>query len=106
MKQNPKLLDQFQYCEKARIELCIIIGESELKSGIVKIRNVLTREEVRIDLWFPTLQYTKHSILSYFQSLLMYRKSECSFIISKDFTELRISESFRWRFLLNLSLKR
>lgn len=48
MKTNPKLLDQFQYCEKCRIELCIIIGESELKSGIVKIRNVCSREEFKV----------------------------------------------------------
>jgi histidyl-tRNA synthetase len=47
LKRNPKMLDQLQYCEKHQIELCVIIGDSELKAGIVKIRNVGTREEVR-----------------------------------------------------------
>lgn len=45
-RKNPKMLDQLQYCEKNQIPLCVIIGESELKAGIVKIRNVSTREEV------------------------------------------------------------
>ncbi|CAF1262357.1 unnamed protein product [Adineta steineri] len=44
-KRNPKLLDQLQYCEKNQIELCIIIGSSELQDGTIKIRNVMTREE-------------------------------------------------------------
>ncbi len=47
LKRNPKMLDQLQYCEKNQIELCVIIGDSELKAGKVKIRNVATREEVR-----------------------------------------------------------
>jgi len=46
-KCNPKLLDQLQYCEKNQIELCVIIGSSELKTNTIKIRHVLTREEVR-----------------------------------------------------------
>lgn len=46
-KRNPKMLDQLQYCEKNQIELCVIIGGSELEAGIVKIRDVATREEVR-----------------------------------------------------------
>ena len=41
------MLDQLQYCEKNQIELCVIVGGSELEAGIVKIRNVATREEVR-----------------------------------------------------------
>ncbi|CAF0830665.1 unnamed protein product [Adineta ricciae] len=44
-RQNPKLLDQLQYCEKYHIELCIIIGNTELNNGTVKIRHVNTREE-------------------------------------------------------------
>jgi len=47
LKRNPKMLDQLQYCEKNQIELCVIIGGSELEAGIVKIRHVATREEVR-----------------------------------------------------------
>jgi len=46
-KCNPKLLDQLQYCEKNQIELCVIIGSSELKTDTIKIRHVTTREEVR-----------------------------------------------------------
>jgi histidyl-tRNA synthetase len=53
-KRNPKLLDQLQYCEKNQIELCVIIGGSELAAGIVKIRDVLTREEVRSIFFFIT----------------------------------------------------
>lgn len=46
LKRNPKMLDQLQYCEKNQIELCVIVGGSELEAGIVKIRHVVTREEV------------------------------------------------------------
>lgn len=48
MKRNPKMLDQLQYCEKNQIEICVIIGSSEIEAGIVKIRDVSTREEVSI----------------------------------------------------------
>ncbi|CAD5116131.1 DgyrCDS5055 [Dimorphilus gyrociliatus] len=44
-KKNPKLLNQFQYCEENGIPLCVIIGQSELEQKIVKLRNVSTREE-------------------------------------------------------------
>lgn len=44
-KKNPKSLKQFQYCESNGIPLCIIIGQSELDAGIVKFRNVATRDE-------------------------------------------------------------
>ena len=46
-KNNAKLLTQFQYCEDKGIPLAIIIGEDELKKGIIKIRNIKMREEVR-----------------------------------------------------------
>jgi len=48
LKRNPKMLDQLQYCEKNQIELCVIIGGSELAAGTVKIRNVAKREEFEI----------------------------------------------------------
>ncbi|CAF3225511.1 unnamed protein product [Rotaria sp. Silwood2] len=48
LKRNPKMLDQLQYCEKNQIELCVIIGSAELQAGIVKIRDVQTREEFEI----------------------------------------------------------
>ncbi|XP_026466839.1 histidine--tRNA ligase, cytoplasmic-like isoform X2 [Ctenocephalides felis] len=47
-KNNPKLLVQLQHCEENKIPLAIILGESEIKSGIVKLRNVNTREELEV----------------------------------------------------------
>lgn len=45
-KRNPKALTQFQYCEENGIPLAVILGQSEIEAGIVKLRNVATREEV------------------------------------------------------------
>jgi len=47
-KSNPKLLAQIQYCEERSIPFIIIIGENELKEGIVKIREVKTRDEALV----------------------------------------------------------
>uniref|UniRef100_A0A8B9ZY61 histidine--tRNA ligase n=1 Tax=Anas zonorhyncha TaxID=75864 RepID=A0A8B9ZY61_9AVES len=47
-KKNPKLLNQLQYCEETGIPLVAIVGEQELKDGVVKLRDVATREEVNI----------------------------------------------------------
>nr|KAF6346642.1 hypothetical protein mPipKuh1_006059 [Pipistrellus kuhlii] len=47
-KKNPKLLNQLQYCEEAGIPLVAIIGEQELKDGVVKLRAVASREEVDV----------------------------------------------------------
>ncbi|KAH1166572.1 histidine--tRNA ligase, cytoplasmic-like isoform X1 [Mauremys mutica] len=47
-KKNPKLLNQLQYCEDTGIPLAAIIGEQELKDGVVKLRVVASREEVDI----------------------------------------------------------
>ncbi|XP_018417412.1 PREDICTED: histidine--tRNA ligase, cytoplasmic-like isoform X3 [Nanorana parkeri] len=47
-KKNPKLLNQLQYCEETGIPLVAIIGEQELKGGVVKLRVVSTREEVDV----------------------------------------------------------
>lgn len=47
-KKNPKMLNQLQYCEENHVPFAIIIGESELKQGIVKLRTIETREEVEI----------------------------------------------------------
>ncbi|XP_006803758.1 histidine--tRNA ligase [Neolamprologus brichardi] len=47
-KKNPKLLSQLQYCEEAGIPLVAILGEQELKDGVVKLRVVATREEVDV----------------------------------------------------------
>lgn len=46
-KKNPKLLNQLQYCEETGIPLVAIVGEQELKDGVVKLRVVATREEVQ-----------------------------------------------------------
>uniref|UniRef100_A0A8D2PCC9 histidine--tRNA ligase n=1 Tax=Zosterops lateralis melanops TaxID=1220523 RepID=A0A8D2PCC9_ZOSLA len=47
-KKNPKLLNQLQYCEDTGIPLVAIVGEQELKDGVVKLRIVATREEVNV----------------------------------------------------------
>ncbi|XP_044520474.1 histidine--tRNA ligase, cytoplasmic [Gracilinanus agilis] len=47
-KKNPKLLTQLQYCEETGIPLVAIIGEQELKDGVIKLRCVASREEVDI----------------------------------------------------------
>ncbi|XP_067900185.1 histidine--tRNA ligase, cytoplasmic-like [Heterodontus francisci] len=47
-KKDPKLLNQLQYCEETGIPLVAIIGEQELKDGVVKLRVVSTREEVNV----------------------------------------------------------
>lgn len=44
-KKNPKLLQQLQYCEEHGIPLAVILGESELQRGVVKLRRVSTRAE-------------------------------------------------------------
>uniref|UniRef100_A0A8C8CRF4 histidine--tRNA ligase n=1 Tax=Oncorhynchus tshawytscha TaxID=74940 RepID=A0A8C8CRF4_ONCTS len=45
-KKNPKLLSQLQHCEDSGIPLVAILGEQELKDGVVKLRTVHSREEV------------------------------------------------------------
>jgi len=47
-KKNPKMLNQLQYCEETGIPLAVVIGESELERGVVKLRDVKTREEVEV----------------------------------------------------------
>lgn len=47
-KKNPKMLNQLQYCEEECIPYAIIIGESELQQGIVKLRTIASRDEVEI----------------------------------------------------------
>lgn len=54
-KKNPKLLNQLQYCEDTGIPLVAIVGEQELKDGVVKLRIVATREEVRPVPWWGWL---------------------------------------------------
>ncbi|GAB0096303.1 Histidine--tRNA ligase [Sergentomyia squamirostris] len=47
-KENPKLLVQLQHCEEQGIPLALILGDSELKRGVVKLREVTTRKEEEI----------------------------------------------------------
>merc|ERR1711874_848435 len=47
-KKNPKMLSQLQYCEEQGIPLAVVIGESEIASGIVKLRDISSREEVEV----------------------------------------------------------
>ncbi|CAH1108973.1 unnamed protein product [Psylliodes chrysocephalus] len=47
-KKNPKLLAQLQHCEDNGIPFALILGESEIKNGIVKLRDVTSRQELEI----------------------------------------------------------
>jgi len=47
-KKNPKLLAQLQHCEEFGIPLAVILGESEIQKGVVKLREVTTRNEVEV----------------------------------------------------------
>ena len=48
-KANPKLLVQLQTCEEMAIPWAIIIGQSELEKGVVKLRHVPSRQEEEIE---------------------------------------------------------
>lgn len=48
-KANPKLLGQLQTCEEQGIPWAIIIGQSELEKGVVKLRHVPSRQEEEIE---------------------------------------------------------
>lgn len=47
-KKNPKLLAQLQHCEENEIPWAVVIGEGEIANGVVKLRNVVTRQEEEI----------------------------------------------------------
>merc|ERR1711934_684374 len=47
-KKNPKMLTQLQYCEEQGIPLAVVLGESEIAKGVVKVRSVSSREEVEV----------------------------------------------------------
>merc|ERR1719153_1926700 len=47
-KKNPKMLTQLQYCEETGIPLAVVLGESEIAKGVVKVRNISSREEVEV----------------------------------------------------------
>lgn len=43
------MLAQLQACEDAGIPLAIVIGQSELERGVVKVREVSTRKEEEVE---------------------------------------------------------
>lgn len=47
-KLNPKLLAQLQHCEENQIPFAIVLGDSELQRGVVKLREVQTRNEAEV----------------------------------------------------------
>ncbi|CRK90541.1 CLUMA_CG004245, isoform A, partial [Clunio marinus] len=47
-KQNPKLLAQLQHCEEYQIPFALVLGDSELERGVVKLRDVVTRQEEEV----------------------------------------------------------
>jgi len=47
-KKNPKMLNQLQYCEDNGIPLAVVLGESEIAGGVVKLRDIITRAEVEV----------------------------------------------------------
>ncbi|XP_050711698.1 histidine--tRNA ligase-like isoform X3 [Eriocheir sinensis] len=47
-KNNAKILNQLQYAEDNKIPLVVLIGESEVEAGVVKVRKTVTREEVTV----------------------------------------------------------
>ncbi|GMS96196.1 hypothetical protein PENTCL1PPCAC_18371 [Pristionchus entomophagus] len=49
-KENPKMLNQLQYAEERAIPFVLIIGEQELKDGVVKLRNTKSRVETNVKL--------------------------------------------------------
>lgn len=42
------MLNQLQHCEETGIPFAVVLGESELKRGLVKIRDIVSREEVEV----------------------------------------------------------
>lgn len=47
-KNNAKILNQLQYAEDNKIPLVVLIGESEVEAGVVKVRKTVSREEVTV----------------------------------------------------------
>lgn len=57
-RQKAKLLDQLQYCEDRRIPIAVILGSSEIEKGVVKIRDVATREEEEVSNLSNSVNYS------------------------------------------------
>ena len=65
-KKNPKLLNQFQYCEKEGVPFIVTVGESERSKGGVTLRDVKTREEVSICIIVILILFTSYDFLKEF----------------------------------------
>lgn len=59
-KQNPKLLGQLQHCEENKIPYALILGDSELGRGVVKLRDVQTRNEEEIPIENLAVELSQH----------------------------------------------
>jgi histidyl-tRNA synthetase len=42
------MLSQFQFCEENGIPFCAVVGESEIKDGVVTLRDMESRQEVTL----------------------------------------------------------
>ncbi|CAF92276.1 unnamed protein product, partial [Tetraodon nigroviridis] len=73
-KRNPKLLSQLQHCEETGIPLVAILGEQELKNGVVKLRDVATRDEVlhsvQCSYWYDLRRRTDELCPQWFDLLI------------------------------------
>lgn len=49
-KVNPKLLVQLQHCEEQGIPFALVLGDAEWERGVVKLREVRTRQEAEVAL--------------------------------------------------------
>lgn len=74
-KRNPKLLSQLQHCEESGIPFVAILGEQELKNGVVKLRDVATREEVQL---IQNTYFFLCHILIYFDFVIKILHDKCS----------------------------
>lgn len=51
-KANPKMLTQFQHCEDTGIPFAAVLGQTELEEGVVTLRDMRTREEIKVCIEF------------------------------------------------------
>lgn len=49
-KKNPKLLDQFAWCENNSIPTLVILGESEMERGVVRVKQMANREDKGVEV--------------------------------------------------------
>ena len=74
------MLDQLQYCEVEAIPYALVIGESEIEQGVVKLRKIATREEIEIprDQLIDVLKDPEYPLIS----------NQQEFRISEDINQL------------------